>query len=44
MAPENQKKLKGLLDAYGVKTGGKAVSRASPVKAAVKAPVKKARK
>ncbi|OPY29937.1 MAG: 4-hydroxy-tetrahydrodipicolinate synthase [Methanocella sp. PtaU1.Bin125] len=45
MAPENQKKLKGLLDAYGVKTDGKAVAKkAAPVKAAVKASVKKARK
>jgi len=35
MAPENQKKLKGLMDAYGVKPVGKAM-KAAPVKATVK--------
>jgi hypothetical protein len=32
MTPENQKKLKGLLEAYGVKLGGKVALKATPVK------------
>jgi 4-hydroxy-tetrahydrodipicolinate synthase len=36
MAPENQKKLKGMMDAYGVKPVGGAALKAAPVKASVK--------
>jgi 4-hydroxy-tetrahydrodipicolinate synthase len=36
MAPENQKKLKSLMDAYGVKPIGKTMLKAAPVKASAK--------
>ena len=36
MAPENQKKLRGLLEAYGVKLGGKVAAKATPVKKTVR--------
>jgi 4-hydroxy-tetrahydrodipicolinate synthase len=36
MAPENQKKLKSLMDAYGVKPVGKTALKVAPVKASVK--------
>jgi 4-hydroxy-tetrahydrodipicolinate synthase len=47
MSAENQKKLKGYMDAYGVKAvGKKAAPKAAPAKkvAPIKATVKKARK
>ncbi len=36
MAPENQKKLKGMMDAYGVKPVRKTAMKVAPVKATVK--------